>query len=150
MSDGRMYLMYDTDRGSRIYLFFYPDNLNSVRGYSLISCKKISYSDISSIKSGDTIEDVMAVDPTAKFVKTMNDRITDASVENYAENWGQPITTVHLLTDGIMKITYERSGEEGDYRYTVTNIEYHENFELDGIAGITNYRIAETDYVDNE
>ena len=92
----------------------------------------------------------MAVDPTAKFVKTMNDRITDASVENYAENWGQPITTVHLLTDGIMKITYERSGEEGDYRYTVTNIEYHENFELDGIAGITNYRIAETDYVDNE
>ena len=148
MDDDRMYLMYDTDKGSRIYLFFYPDNLTSVRGYSLISCKKLSYNDISSIKLGNTIEDVMAIDPTAKFVKILNDRVTDASIENYTDNWGQPITTVHLLTDGIMKITYERTGEKGSYIYTITNIEYYEDFNLKGIAGTTNYQIAEMDYVE--
>lgn len=148
MDDGRLYLMYDTDKGSRIYLFFYPDDLSSVRGYSLISCKKLSYNDISSIKLGDTIEDVMAIDPTAKFVKAANDRVTDASIENYTNNWEQPITTVHLLTDGIMKITYERTGEKGSYIYTITNIEYYEDFNLKGIAGTTNYQIAEMDYVE--
>lgn len=47
-----------------------------------------------------------------------------------------------------MKITYERTGEKDNYVYTITDIQYHENFDIECIEGTFNYKIAEIDYVD--
>ena len=160
MGGGRKYLMYDTEKGTRMYIFFTSENdYYSAKGYTLYSSKKLSYADMKSLKMGQTIDDVINIDPTAKFVKHNFDRLTDTAVkEKYATNWKQPITTVHLLTDGIMKFTYERSGQEGHYVYTITDIEYHSDFKMksilphySGTATIVeemDYSIAEVDYVD--
>ena len=47
-----------------------------------------------------------------------------------------------------MKFTYERSGQEGNYVYTITDIEYHSDFKMQGLAGSFDYTIAEVVYVD--
>lgn len=148
MGGGRKYLMYDTEKGTRMYIFFTSENdYYSAKGHTLYSSKKLSYADMKSLKMGQTIDDVINIDPTAKFVKHNFDRLADVTVEYYATKWKQPITTVHLLTDGIMKFTYERSGQEGNYVYTITDIEHHSDFKMQGLAGVLDYTIAEVDYV---
>ena len=149
MEDGRKYLMYDTEKGTRLYIFFTKqDNYKVATGYTLYSTKKLSYADMKSLKMGQEIEDVMVIDPTAQYVRTFYDGLTnDGTLKDYVVYWNQPINTVHLLTDGIMKFTYERSGQEGNYVYTITDIEYHSDFKMQGLAGVTDYRIAEVDYV---
>ena len=149
MGEGKKYLMYDTDKGTRIYIFFTADdNYKVAIGYTLYSSKKLNYADMKPLKMGQTIENVMEIDPTAQYVKVLYDRLPSGTIEDYENYWDQPITTVHLLTDGIMKFTYERSGEEENYTYTITDIEYHKNFKMQGLAGETDYSIAEIDYVD--
>ena len=149
MEDGRKYLMYDTEKGTRLYIFFTKqDNYKVATGYTLYSTKKLSYADMKSLKMGQEIEDVMVIDPTAQYVRTFYDGLTnDGTLKDYVVYWNQPINTVHLLTDGIMKFTNERSGQEGNYVYTITDIEYHSDFKMQGLAGVTDYRIAEVDYV---
>ena len=100
------------------------------------------------LKMGQTIDDVMAIDPTAQYVKVLYDRLPNETIKDYNDYFNQPINTVHLLTDGIMKFTYERSGQEGNYVYTITDIEYHSDFKMQGLAGSFDYTIAEVDYVD--
>ena len=148
MEDGRKYVMYDTDTGTRLYIFFTEHgNYRIATGYTLYSVKKLSYSDMKPLKMGQTIDDVIAIDPTAQYVKVLYDRLPNETIKDYNDYFNQPINTVHLLTDGIMKFTYERSGQEGHYVYTITDIEYHSDFKMQGLAGVTDYRIAEVDYV---
>ena len=149
MEDGRKYVMYDTDAGTRLYIFFTEHgNYRIATGYTLYSAKKLSYSDMKPLKMGQTIDDVMAIDPTAQYVKVLYDRLPNETIKDYNDYFNQPINTVHLLTDGIMKFTYERSGQEGNYVYTITDIEYHSDFKMQGLAGSFDYTIAEVDYVD--
>ena len=149
MEDGRKYLMYDTEKGTRLYIFFTKqDDYKVATGYTLYSKKKLSYADMKSLKIGQEIEDVMAIDPTAQYVRTFYDGLAnDGTLKDYVVYWNQPINTVHLLTDGIMKFTYERSGQEGNYVYTITDIEHHSDFKMQGLAGVLDYTIAEVDYV---
>ena len=51
---------------------------------------------------------------------------------------------MHLLTDGILKIEYQRDSALG---YAITDIIYSEDFGLDGLYGETCYRITVADYV---
>lgn len=158
MEDGRRYLMYDTEKGTRLYIFFTErDNYKVATGYTLYSSKKLSYADMKSLKMGQEIEEVMAIDPTAQYVKAFYDGLPSETIGDYEHYWQQPITTVHLLTDGIMKITYERRGAQGNYVYTITDIEYHSDFKMESIIGDVygtllkeeiDYRIANEDYVD--
>lgn len=149
MGGGKKYLMYDTEAGSRIYIFFNAeDNYRKAKGYSMISSKKLSYADMKALKTGQTMDDVMVIDPSAKYVEYLYSFRSDRGIEYDVTYNNQPITTVHLLTDGVMKLTYERSGEEGSYVYTITDIEYHNDFKMEGHGGITDYRIAKEDYVD--
>lgn len=149
MGGGKKYLMYDTETGSRIYVFFNnTENSLKANGYSMISSKKLSYADMKALKTGQTMDDVMAIDPSAKYVEYLYSFRSDKAIKYDITHLNLPINTVHLLTDGVMKLTYERSGEEGSYVYTITDIEYHDDFKMEGHGGITDYRIAKEDYVD--
>lgn len=158
IGNANKYLMYDTEKGTRYYVFFNKDNeYLSTGGYPLLSCKKLAYSDMRTLNKGQTIDDVIAIDPTANYTKILYDPLTDVSIKNNVRYHDQPITTVHLLTDGIMKITYERRGTQGNYVYTITDIEYHSDFKMESIIGDVygtllkeeiDYRIANEDYVD--
>ncbi len=161
MGGGKKYLMYDTETGSRLYIFTTDEEYRTAKGYSMISSKKLSYADMKALKTGQTMDDVMAIDPTAKYVRARYDRLDDVVLGNHVADWQQPINTVHLLTDGVMKLTYERSGEEGSYVYTITDIEYHDDFKMKSVFEYprinsegeiktieTDYRIAKEDYVD--
>ena len=158
LENGNKYLMYDTDKGTRYYIFFMKDHeYLSTGGYPLISCKKLAYADMESLKTGQTIDDVIAIDPTAQYTKSLYDPVNDISIENNIIYSDQYINTLHLLTDGIMKITYDRSGEEGNYIYTITDIEYHSDFKMESVIGDVygtfkkekvDYTIADEDYVD--
>ena len=149
MGDGRKYLMYDTDKGARVFLFFDDSNdYFHYLGFPVIMTEKLSYADMKEIKLGDTMDDVIAIDSSAHYIKDCLNYAADTWIKRMKE-LGCPTTTVHLLTDGVMKITYERTGEKDNYVYTITDIEYHQNFDINCIEGTFNYKIAEIDYVDN-
>ena len=109
--------------------------------------KKLSYNDFSAIKISDTSDKVNVIDPITEIYTHNYDTCDDFSIDFMLEH-GNKMVSVHLLTDGILKYTYERSGEEGNYVYTIVDIEYHEDFKMEGLGGVTDYSIAEVDYVD--
>ncbi len=148
IDENKYYIMYDITDSSRLYLFF-PSTDNDARlmGYPVFMSKVLSYSDIRIIKLGDDISTVETIDPIAKYTRiTWNER-TENAVDHY-NGLGNKISSIHLLSDGIMRISYELSGEKGSYTFTVSEIEYHEDFKLEGVGGVTDYSIAEVDYVD--
>ena len=148
MGDGRKYLMYDTDKGARLFFFFGASNdYFHYLGFPVIMTEKVSYEEMKSLKTGDTIDDVIAIDSSAQCIKESRYYAPDAWIEYYT-SLGCPTTTVHLLIDGVMKITYERTGEKDNYVYTITDIEYQQDFDINCIEGTFNYKIAEIDYVD--
>ena len=149
MEDGRKYLMCDSDKGARLFFFFSDsDNYEFPKGYVVFMTQRLSYADFAEIEIGNTAADVMEIDSSSKYTLNCLDQLSEGYIQNHIDNWGHTITTVHLLTDGILKYTYERSGEEGNYVYTIVDIEYHENFKMEGLGGVTDYSIAEIDYVD--
>lgn len=56
---------------------------------------------------------------------------------------GVCFSSLHLLSDGILKIDYDRKGED----YIVCDITYGEDFVLEGKYGETCYKIFIEDYV---
>ncbi len=148
IADDKYYVMYDLTDGTRIYVFFASlDNDARVLGYPILMKDSLSYSKFSNISIGDTLEEVKSVDYIAKYTCDLWNPATEQGIANFT-NAGNPPCSVHLLTDGILKYTYERSGEEGNYVYTIIDIEYHEDFKMEGFGGVTDYSIAEVDYVD--
>lgn len=141
-----IYVMYDMDSKQRMYLFF-SKNKNGYRtldGFIVLMWKKLSFNDFSGIKIGDSMELVEKIDPVIKYYKQVFDAGNDIAIENYTK-MGAPPTSVHLLTDGILKIEYDRV----DGNYVITNIVYNKDFVLDGLDGKTCYKITDADYVDN-
>lgn len=147
MGDGRKYLVYDTEKGTRVFFFFNDtDDCFKYLGFPVIMTNRVSYSQMKGIKLGDTIDDVISIDPSARYVKKSRYYAPDEWIDLYAER-GCPTTTVHLLTDGVMKITYERTGDKSNFKYTITDIRYEEDFTIKCIGGTYNYKIALMDYV---
>ena len=148
MSEDRYYVIYDLTDGTRLYLFFPSiDNQAMLMGYPLFVNKVLSHSDMRSIKLGDDISVVEAIDPIAKYTKDTWIKRAEPGIEYY-KDLGNKISSVHLLTDGIMRISYELTGEIGNYTFSISEIEYHEDFKLEGVRGVTDYSIAEVDYID--
>lgn len=140
-----IYAMYDTDLGGRLYLFFSKEkDYRFVDGFPVLMKNKLSYQDFASLKVGDGIEEVARVDSVADVYRRQSfDRLNDAAVENYTKR-GTPPTSIHLLSDGILKIQYARDSTMG---YVITDIVYSPDFVLQGFDGKTNYKIDEMDYV---
>jgi hypothetical protein len=141
-----IYLVYDTENNIRLFLFYSKDKTNGMilDGYPVIMKEKISYEDFSKIRVGDSIEEVNQIDPIIELYIKQFEMRPEAYYEMDKEN-GIYFTSVHLLMDGILKIEYERTGDDD---YVITNIVYSEDFVLDGLFGETCYRISELDYVD--
>lgn len=104
--------------------------------------KKLSHEKFAGLTVSDGIAKVESVDPVSKVYREMFDRVSDDAVEKRT-SLGMPPTSVHLLTDGILKIEYRRDNALG---YAITDLAYRPDFVLAGLAGKTCYRIDEGDY----
>ncbi|MHB1344412.1 MAG: hypothetical protein ACYCX3_08660 [Thermoleophilia bacterium] len=144
-AEGESYVMYDTDGGGRLYVFFSANNdYMFVTGYPVLMKKKLPYGDFAGIEVGDGITEVENADPVATTYREFFDGFTDVETEHYTKVWGLPPTSVHLLTDGMLKIEYRRDADLG---YAITNMIYAPDFVLDGFEGKISYKIDEADYV---
>lgn len=143
--DGYIYAMINTDQGGRVYYFLSEAESIFLDGFPVLMKEKLSYSHFSDLSIGDSITKVGNIDPVIAVYKGIFDAGTDIALENYAK-MGAPPTSIHLLTDGILKIEYKRT-ETDDY--VITDIIYNEDFILQGLAGETCYRIADVDYIAN-
>lgn len=143
--EGERYVVYDTDGGRRTYVFFSDNNdYMFVTGYPVLMKKKLSYRDFAGIEVGDGIAEVEGADPVATTYREVFDTYTDAETEHYTKVWELPPTSVHLLTDGMLKIEYRRDSALG---YAITRTIYAPDFVLDGFEGKMSYKIYEADYV---
>jgi hypothetical protein len=140
-----VYLVYDTENKTRLYLFF-SKNKNScffADGFPVVMKEKLSYHDFTVLQKGDSIKKVESVDPVMPIYLKKFDEITESTIEQLTKN-DDYLKSIHLLSDGILKIEYERT----DGGYVVRSILYNEDFVLDGINGQTCYRINDADYID--
>jgi hypothetical protein len=140
-----VYVMYDTEDGERLFLFFSgsKNKYRTVDGFPILMAKALAYGDFAALKVGDNMDAVSKLDPVVAKYKAVFDTGKDEAIEFYA-NLGAPPTTVHLLTDGVLKIEYARKAGVG---YVITDLVYSPDFTLEGLDGQTNYAIAKADYV---
>lgn len=141
---GSVYVMYDTDAGGRLYVFFSGEKNNYMveDGFPILMKKRLTHADFAGLAVGDGIGDVERIDPAASVYKSWFGRLNDTAITNWTA-LGAPPTSVHLLTDGILKIEYRGDPALG---YAITSIIYDEDFILDGFDGETCYRIDPADY----
>ena len=145
-ADGDVYTVYETDTGYRLYLYFRQENdYMTTTGFPVLIKEKLSYEDFSSLKMGDTIEKVEAIDMAASLQKkTPLDywNLDPVSAAGFAED-GYPVTTVHYLTDGFMKIEYEM---KEDRSLVISDIVYAKDYTLTNPWGEElNYKINDAD-----
>jgi hypothetical protein len=141
-----IYVMYDTEREARIFLFFSKgkDDYFALSGFPVVMERKLEYSEFTGLQVGDSISEVIAVDPVADRYRQHFELGNDIYLENLTQR-GAPPTSIHLLSDGILKIEYTRNSDDD---YAITNLVYSPDFVVDGLDGKTCYLIAEVDYVD--
>ena len=141
-----IYLAYSTDTGYRLFLFSsYSNDLFTTAGFPIVIYKQLKYEDFEKIKTGDTIETVEMIDPVAGLVKKEISEVWNldpAGAKGHAKD-GYPVTSIHYLTDGIIKIEYEM---KEDRSLIISDIFYDENYNIVSANGKTfNYRINELD-----
>lgn len=143
--DGLTYVVYDTDTGYRVYRFYgEPFEYPRATGFVIVINKEkiLSYNDFKDIKVGDSVLAVEAIDSVATLHKKARGGMDPNIVEHWAKE-GHPWTTVHYLTDGILKINYT-SPEKGTF--VVSEIIFDENYNITGQDGIVvNHKIEDID-----
>jgi len=137
------YLVYHTDENTRLFLFYSKEVSMFLTGYPIIMKETLSHRKFSGIKVGDSIEEVDNIDPIIPLYKETFDKVTEKAYESFKER-GKHFTSMHLLSDGILRIDYDRV--DGDY--VVVDVTYNQNFVLEGEYRDTCYKILKTDYVD--
>ena len=145
-----IYFMYDTDEGHRVYLFanrkdggathYYYGRLS---GLLVIMAKTLSYEDYAGVERGMEISDLARFDPA---MQVFSDYFyaKHAKEEGVAswKDYGIPPTTISILKDGALKITFDYVDE----KFVVDTIEFSEDFTFEGYYETICYRIAEVDY----
>lgn len=97
------YFVYRINTGGRLFLFFSTDGSSFETGSTwftgaIYSEKRLTQNDFATIRPGNTLEDVQAIDPAAQYA--------DLKRTGYR--------TVHLLDESILTIHYE--DQDGIYR----------------------------------
>jgi hypothetical protein len=140
-----IYLIYDTDKQTRLFLFYSLSKSEAffLDGIPVIMKKELTYKDFANICIGNSLEDVEGIDPVMSVYRRNFDGMNDETISSLNRK-GIPLTSIHLLSDGILKIEYERSGRT----YEIKNVIYEDDFVLDGLFGKTCYKILEDDYID--
>ena len=136
-----IYFMYDTDQGQRVYLF--SNRLDGredkyygrLSGLPVIMEKTLAYKDYAGVEKGMEISELAQIDPV---MATYSDFFYDTFSSKHPASWkkyGIPVTTISILKDGALKITF-----------VVDTIEFSEDFTFEGYYETICYRIAEVDY----
>ncbi len=141
------YCIYETDTGYRLYLFINDYNEKTTPdGYPILVKELLPYEAFGSLKIGDTISDVEAIDPVASIYEKQYFhvwKVSSNAVKNYAE-MRYPCATIHYLKDGLLKIEYGTMTD--DRKLVITNMEYGEDYTFWGATGrTTDYKISDLD-----
>ncbi len=142
-----VYLMYDTEMGIRLFLFYSKEkhNYQVMDGFAVKMSTKRSYADYRHLRPGDLYEEVVKLEPAVSpQFEDMWNRFADSDIKHQISNGDGP-TTIHILTDGVLKIDYKRNA---DNKYEITNLIYAEDYVLDGLDGKTCYQIHPDDFVE--
>ena len=108
-NDGAKYLIYDMDSGYRLFLFLEKKwDYMGYSGYPLLIGEIREYKEYKTLSKGDPIETVIKIDPLTKIYKQY---ILDfwkwepiSAQNSILQN--DPLTSMHYLKDGLLKITY--------------------------------------------
>ena len=146
-SDDTVYVMYDLDTGCRLYKFFLKNNSYvSVMGYPLLlSGKKITWSDMESIRPGMNADRIVDIDPAAEFfVRELKASVkTSPGKIERSKTGGKAIASLHYLSDGLVKVVY---GESKAGELIISEIEYFaDRCVKDYVGNIIDYSILEPD-----
>ena len=139
-----VYIYYDTENQTRLYVFYSKaKSCFFTDGFPIIMKKTLSYQDFAALEVGDTVQQVADIDPIGPLHLPVFDIYSDDMVKNMEDhtNWYQ---TIHLLSDGILRINYDKV----DGEYIIISMIYNEDFILDGLDGQTCYRIYDEDYME--
>jgi hypothetical protein len=142
--DDYYYLVYQTDNDTRLFLFSSKEYGNGMFlvGYPIIMKETLSYKDFSEIQVSDSIEKVGSIDSIIPlYYETFE--LRSEAVYISKKDQGVYFTSIHLLSDGVLQIDYDR--KDGDY--VVINITFSKDFVLEGDVGDTCYKIFEMDYL---
>ena len=141
------YIMYQTDTGYRMYLFF-NESLNQAKtpvGYPVVIGEVHSYDEFSSLRIGDSIDDVVEIDSVASLYKTFLLDYCHFNCYRAQEEIkiGWKSASIHFLSDGILKIEYTMK-EEG--KLEIANMEYYSEYQMkDAGERIIDYHILDID-----
>ena len=148
--DDSVYTIYDTDTGYRLYLLFSSENeYVTPVGFPLVVKEKLSYADFSELKIGDSIEQVEKIDSVAGLIKKELIDVFNVDFKGAAARAerGYPCTSIHYLTDGILKIEY--TVLEDKY-IVISDMEFNKDYQLISANGKTvNYKIMDIDLPEN-
>jgi len=140
-----MYIVYETDDKTRVFVFFFEsDGFQFTRGYPIVMKKSLEMSDFSTLENGDSMDDVEKIDPIAALYRKGYDTLSDELIHSLYVNGKETISSVHLLTDGIIRINYTRNSEGS---YIIEQIIKSENFTIPVIGGRLCYLIYPEDYI---
>ena len=140
-----IYLVYDTDQNSRLFLFYSKSRGGGVilAGYPIFMKDVHLYQDFAYLQVGDSIRDIATIDSVMPLYLDKFNKKSDKKYE-FDQQLGINFSSVHLLSDGVLKIEYDRSSDG----YRIINMTYNENFVLEGRFGGVSYEIYESDYID--
>lgn len=145
-ADKSLYIMYDSDTHYRLYYYFIADNnYSNPVGFPVVIKQIHNYSDFSTLQVGDSITKVEEIDDVASLVRrwAIDYRKMNSTAVINELNAGYPITSIHYLEDGILKISYTME-DEGEL--IVASIDYFSDYKMKDCLGRTiNYRIQDSD-----
>lgn len=139
-----MYFVYQTNENTRLFIFFFEtDEFQFTRGFPIIMKKALTLNDFKDIKVGQPIDTVNKIDPIASLYKQGYDTLSYEQIQKIYVEGKEIISTVHLLEDGIIKISYERdiNGE-----YIIKEIQKSDDFVITVLGGQMCYLIYPNDY----
>ena len=131
---GSIYSVHRILQGGLLYIFYYGYDDEALEEYNVsgayYATQKLSYKDFSHIKEGDTIEDIIKVDPTAVLYKNLY------YSDLYSYN-PVGICTYHYLEDGILHFAIStKDGEMGK----IMDIYYSKDYIHEPFTATVQYR----------
>lgn len=156
--DGALILAYAVDSGSRVFCICDPKQNNyGELGHAIVVGSAHSYEEFKELKVGDPLEKVEEIDEAgASFGRMCDIHFTDPGGYPNAHMGFKmdflyegdrhivPFSTIHYLTDGIVKIDYEML--EDDQTILISDIVYSEDYILpDCLGNPIDYTLCEDD-----
>ena len=126
------YVIYETENGYRLYVFYNRIYSDSSRiylvGFPVLVNELHSYSEFSGLSIGDPIDKAAEIDPLAGRLKEkLTERGSTAEWFHSRIEWGTPVAGIHYLSDGILLIEYDMNDDGVIY---IINMDYSEDYTL--------------------